>query len=242
MTLLHPREQLHERLDGRLDPERSAALDLHLRDCAACRAELAALRKTKEALRLLAEEPAPVLRVPRTRRTAVALAAAVLLVGLAAAWFFLHSGARDLPAELETEWQGLADPELLEVVSSDAATLDRFFLDRGLPFPARVFDLAMMGWRLQGARLVTIDGRATAVWTYRAADGRRLACFMRRGRLDALPAPEERIEHGGRPFFIYTRQGRTVVFWPEGNVLCALVGEGRTEVIELAKAKAMGPA
>lgn len=44
---LHPHEALHEAADGRLDAAARAALDRHLAECEACRAELEAIRWTK---------------------------------------------------------------------------------------------------------------------------------------------------------------------------------------------------
>jgi len=46
--------------------------------------------------------------------------------------------------------------------------------------------------------------------------------------------------HGGISFFVYRRDARTLVFWPEGKVLCVLASEAPTEeVVALAFAKAV---
>jgi hypothetical protein len=46
--------------------------------------------------------------------------------------------------------------------------------------------------------------------------------------------------HGGISFYVYRRDARTLVFWPEGEVLCVLTSDGDAEeVIALAFAKAV---
>jgi hypothetical protein len=55
-----------------------------------------------------------------------------------------------------------------------------------------------------------------------------------------LPAPAETREHDGIPFDIFQVEGPTLVFWPEGDVLCVLVSDGEADaLIQLAFAKAM---
>lgn len=51
---------LDDRLDGRLDEAREEALDAHLRTCAACRAEAAAIARADAAFLLLPEAEPPV--------------------------------------------------------------------------------------------------------------------------------------------------------------------------------------
>ena len=244
MTAMHPREQLHELLDGRLDAAAAAEVELHLRECAACRAELAALRAVKDVLRAMADEPIPAPAAPARRPLLAwgAAAAAVLAVIALVAWLVRDRAEADLASAALDAWRTVdSRPAVLEIRSSSAAELEQFFRGRALPFEARVFDLAMMGWQLEGARLHEVAGRRTSLWSYRSADGRLLVCLMFLGEMGELPEPDQRIEHEGRPFHVFRRAGRTIVFWPEGRVLCALVGEGNaTEVIELAKAKAMG--
>jgi hypothetical protein len=65
---------------------------------------------------------------------------------------------------------------------------------------------------------------------------------MFEGEGSELPAGAERRVHDGIPFFIYTRSGRTEVFWPEGRLLCVLVSDmNAEEVVQLAFAKAAKP-
>lgn len=56
---LHYSHELHELADGRLDETQARVVELHVTACATCRAELAAIRGLKEALRELPSEEMP---------------------------------------------------------------------------------------------------------------------------------------------------------------------------------------
>lgn len=65
---------------------------------------------------------------------------------------------------------------------------------------------------------------------------------MYRGSTADLPPGGERREHGGFTFHVYRRGGSTVVFWQEGEVVCALAGAGdREALVALAYEKARLP-
>jgi anti-sigma factor RsiW len=251
MTPNHPRDALNELLDRRLGPTEQSALELHLRECPSCRAELAALKRTQAALRGLADQPLPLgfklsLDPTGSRRKRALVwgvaAAAVLALLVLGAWFLRQPASQDLPSRVDRVWNDVQSGGALQLRSSSATELDRFLRERGLPFEPRVFDLAMMGWQLEGASVRQVENRRVGLWVYRTTDGRRLACVMLLGSMGELPRTDWRVEHQGRPFHVYQRAGRTLVFWPEGRVLCALVGTERpAEVLALAKAKAMGP-
>ena len=128
----------------------------------------------------------------------------------------------------------------LAVETADPAALERHLAGQGLGFPVRVFDLAMMRQTLLGGGLGDVAGGRSALFAYRGADGALVVCQMYRGTLAELPPPLERREHDGIPFQVYRDGELTVVFWPEGGVVCVLVGDGPAEsVIALALAKAM---
>src|SRR5216684_1758364 len=56
----HPKDALHELLDGRLQAEARARVEEHIASCTSCRGEIEALRLTKlAARRAFAAEPAP---------------------------------------------------------------------------------------------------------------------------------------------------------------------------------------
>jgi hypothetical protein len=63
---------------------------------------------------------------------------------------------------------------------------------------------------------------------------------MFEGSARDLPPGADMRRHGGISFFVYRRDTRTLVFWPEGEVLCVLTSDADAEeVIALAFAKAV---
>jgi hypothetical protein len=63
---------------------------------------------------------------------------------------------------------------------------------------------------------------------------------MYRGRTAELPYTAERRVHDGIGFLVYRRDGVTLVFWQEGEVVCVLASDvAPEEVVALAFAKAM---
>jgi hypothetical protein len=98
----------------------------------------------------------------------------------------------------------------------------------------------MMDYRLVGGRVHTMRGRPSALFVYRGKENKILVCQMFESSTRDLPGGAEARENGGIPFSVYRRDGRTIVFWPEGQVLCVLVSDADAEeVIALAFAKAV---
>jgi anti-sigma factor RsiW len=247
----HLDDEIQELLDGRLGEAERARVEEHLASCAACgaardrlvavktatwralRAEEAPSRVSAAIAEALDREAQSVVR----RRWRIAAAAAVLaVVGL------VTLGRRSaLPDAVASDFARIADGSLtLEMSTPDAATLERFFEARGIPFRTRVLDLDMMGYRLIGGRVQSLRGRPSALFVYRGPEGRLLVCQMYRGTLQELPAGGRRDEHGGFEFRAYRRGGSTQVFWQEGEVTCVLVSDAPIEeVLALAFAKAM---
>jgi hypothetical protein len=87
-----------------------------------------------------------------------------------------------------------------------------------------------------------VRGQASALFSYRRADGRRLVCQMFEAAASVLPVADEVRQHNGFTFHVYRRERMTLVFWQEGRVLCVLTSNlPREEVTALAFAKAMLP-
>jgi hypothetical protein len=98
----------------------------------------------------------------------------------------------------------------------------------------------MMRYELLGGRVDSLGARPSALFAYRGERGDLIVCQMFKGRVEELPRAAETRVHNDITFHVYQRDGRTVVFWQEGEVVCVLVGEGVSEdVIALAYAKAM---
>jgi len=247
--LRHDLDELSEHLDGRLpEPRRREVLE-RLSECAECRDAHATLLWAKSQARKLAAVDAPAgleaeiqARLRRRRLPALA-AAAALVVGLAFVYSRLSPPPPiSLPEAVAQDVRSRAAGELeLAVESSDARRLEAFLADQRLGFEARVLDLGMMGFALRGGSAGPLAGRPSALMVYReTATGLEVLCRMLLGRLAALPPPDETRQHDGIPFQVYHLGDVTVVFWPEGRVLCALAGRGEPEaLIQLAFAKAM---
>lgn len=259
----HPRDELQDLLDGRLDPVRRADVDAHLAVCPTCRRELEAVGRTKRILgetlassglpaalpgriaaaldaedarpRLIGRGVARLRRVSQWRLLAAAAAVAVLVLLL---W---PRSARDPLAEAATAFERHRSAELaLDAATSDPATLEAFFAGRALGFPLRVFDFSMMGYRLAGGRVYDVRGRSGALAAYRGPRDGPLVCLMYEGTLAELPAGAVPHEHAGIRFLVYRRDGVTLVFWEEGAVVCVLIADGDSDAaVQLAHAKAI---
>jgi anti-sigma factor RsiW len=250
----HFDDEIQDLLDGRLGEAERTQIEEHLAACEACSAARDRLVAVKTAAwRALRAQEVPS-RVsaaiaaaldleqsaPRRRRWRIA-AAAVALAAIAGLVMLVRRPA--LPDAAASDFARIADGTLaLETSTSDAATLERFFETRGIPFRTRVLDLGMMGYRLIGGRIQSLAGRRSALFVYRGPEGRLLVCEMYLGTLEELPDDARRFEHGGFEFLAYRRGGSTQVFWQEGEVTCVLVSDAPLEeVVSLAKAKAMKP-
>ena len=261
----HPIDLLQDALDGRLDESQRAALDAHLATCGRCRHELAALRWTKAQLqgvasaedspgdlvfrlrqaldnedRRLSETVQPDRR-QRTSRVSVAywLGAAAAII-IAIVWMTSRSEVA-APTQAAEDFRAVSSGSMpLEVQTTDPATLESRLQSAGLPFAARVFDFGMMKYSLVGGGVHRFQGRSSALFAYRSADGRAVVCQMYEGPASELPAPAERRRQNDIDFLVYREGALTVVFWQEGDVLCVLVADGDSEsAIQLAFAKAV---
>jgi len=265
----HDLDELSEHLDGRLPESRRREVLKRLGECAQCRDAHASLLWAKSQARKLAGADAPAgleavvqagLRLPTTGGEDAAMptparavpwrhklpflaAAAALVVGLASV--LLRLGLHpptSLPEAVAEDVRSRAAGELeLAVESSDARRLEAFLADHRFGFETRVLDLGMMGFVLRGGSAGPLAGRPSALMVYReTATGHEVLCRMLRERLAALPPPHETRQHDGIPFQVYHLGDETVVFWPEGPVLCALAGRGEPEaLVQLAFGKAM---
>ena len=259
----HYEQELQDFLDNRLaEPER-ARLAEHLAGCAQCRRELEALRWVKlqalGQLPVVAVPPALAARVrasldaedaelrrggirrssarPLRWAVAAALAAAAALVVLLVS----RPASGNLPERVARDFAEFAAGKIpLGVEAREPRVIEEFFAENGMPFANRVFDLGMMRYDLLGGRVHRMDGRRSALFAYRGADGRLVICQMYQGSVTELPPPGETREHDGIRFQAYRQGSTTVVFWQEGDVVCVLASDAPSEdVIQLAFAKAV---
>jgi anti-sigma factor RsiW len=97
----------------------------------------------------------------------------------------------------------------------------------GVPFTTRVFDLGMMGYRLEGGRVHRLAGRLSALFVYRGEGGKILVCEMYSGHARELPGGAVLRENKGIRFYVYRTGRTTTVFWQERDVVCALSSDAR---------------
>jgi anti-sigma factor RsiW len=261
----HYDAEIQDLLDGRLAAPVRSEVESHLKDCAECRRRLEAFRWTRQAAARVAAGPelpeglagdvarlleaedrgragAGAGRRPGLTR-ALWAAAALLALAVAGSWLFLRRPATvDLPSQVAEDYRRYRAGELrLELETSRPEDAEALFRRRGLGFRVRVFDLAMMGYRVAGARVHEISGRPSALFVYRAPGGELLLCQMYEGQVAELPAAgAERRLHDGIEFRIFRRGALTLVFWQEGEVVCVLASDITPEaVVALAFAKAV---
>jgi anti-sigma factor RsiW len=258
----HPGDdEIQEAVDGRLPAAARLELEAHLATCDECRRkwEIPAWAKAQAAsaphpnvpedlsarvVRALDEEDADRAAADvrgtgwslpgRAVWVATVLAAVLLVVVLIAR-------RPDMPQAVARDYEAWRTGALaLDVHTEDIHDLEVHLSKARLPFPVRVLDLGMMRYRLVGGKVHDLNGRPGALLVYEGADGHTLLCEMHRGSLIELPSGGERHEHGGITFLAFRRGRLTLVFWPEGDVLCVLAGEGGPEtILPLAFAKAM---
>jgi anti-sigma factor RsiW len=246
----HDLDELSEHLDGRLPEPRRHEVEERLRDCAQCRDAHASLLWAKGQVRKLAPADMPAgleaavqAKLRRRQRLPAFAVAAALVIGVAFALSRLGPlPARSLPEAVAEDVRSRAAGELrLALETSDARRLETFLADQRLGFDTRVLDLGMMGFALRGGSASPLAGHPSALMVYReTATGLEIVCRMLRERLAALPPPDETRQHDGIAFQVYQLGDVTVVFWPEGRVLCAIAGRGdREALVQLAFGKAI---
>src|SRR6266545_245473 len=180
MTCAQVRPLLGAHLDNELDVRSSLELEAHLRDCAACRAELVGLRTLQESARAHLTRFAPsaalearlatAVRGPRRPRRAWLAGAGAMLGAAALLFVFLrpgHGNERRLGDEIvDAHTRSLLADHATDVQSSDQHTVKPWFNGK-VPFGVPVSDFAASGFPLVGGRLDYVGGREVAVLVYR---------------------------------------------------------------------------
>ena len=259
----HSMERFVDLLDGRLNAADAAEIQQHLAACAECRRELewlAAGRSAAHSARRADPAPADLRQrvIAALDEVDGAVPAQPAGVTRRALWIGLATAAALVLYVSRPRRGGTIGPVdrahaefvavrgntgALALRTGDAAEIERFF-NAGATGPRiRVIDLGMMGWTLEGGAHRRFGGVPVALYAYRSTTGAELVCQMYPGRLADLPAADAVRHENGFEFRVYTRDGVTLVFWQEGELVCVLAAElPAAEVVALAIAKAMTPA
>jgi anti-sigma factor RsiW len=213
---------LHALADGELDAGNAVALEAHVAACAACAAELAAIREVKARLaaqplgyaapaslhaRLdaaLAEATAP---PPRRRFLAETWAAAGAIGALAASlaiFAIAPSGQGPEGQLIDAQARSLEAQHLVDVETSDRHTVKPWFNGK-VDFAPPVVDLAPQGYPLVGGRLDRIDGRRAAALVFHRR-AHTINLFIWPGEAPAEPRAER-------------KQGYSLVRWGRGGLV-----------------------
>lgn len=240
-------DDLQAYVDGRLPPERAAALDAYLGVHPEIAARIALERRQREVMRRglagKSGEPIPprlrIAAIRTSRRARLAgwtrgAAAAVLLlaVGSAAGWMARGSApavvpqavvvSRDAASAYRTFVVEVAHP--VEVGAANEAHLVQW-LSKRLGRPLAVPDLARFGYKLMGGRLLPAGAAAAAMLMYEDPGGARLSVYVRAGS-------------SGETAFQFGREGDVSTFaWlDQGYGFAVSATTGRAQLLPIAEA------
>jgi anti-sigma factor RsiW len=251
----HLGDEIQEYLDGWLDAERTADVRAHLAECEQCREELRHFEWLKARLRQLRDATDQSTAVPadldssirhaldaadrpwRFMAMAAGLAALLAIAIVGGVWWWQRAPTPDEVADDYVAYT--QDEHALDYATQDTQALTRYFVDRGIRFRTRVWDLGMMQYTLVGGSVRSHRGRPSALFVYRGSGGERVICQM----YLALPpsaGSSERRTHNGTDFTVHRRGDITLVFWQEDDgVTCVLASRGDADaLVQLAFAKA----
>jgi anti-sigma factor RsiW len=242
--------ELHAFVDGELAPAEHAEMAELLAASPADMAMAREIGELNETIRAryggLLDEPTPVITAPEAglrlgrgrlawvRRLAQPAAAAVLLLGGAAAGYVAR-GLLAEPRRAETVFVATAlgahsvyVPEVRHPVEvkADEAHLVRWLAKR-VGADVRAPALASAGWKLMGGRLLPDqEGHPAAQFMYEDATGRRLTLYLRK-----------ETGLGNTAFRFFERDGFGAFYWVDRPLAYALTGRvSRDELMTLANA------
>jgi anti-sigma factor RsiW len=187
-------------LDSELDPKTSFDIARHLEQCETCRRRFEAEKQFEAQIVERLSAPAPgddaawakaLSSLPKRRRWPYALAATAAAI-IAVLWVLRPQ--HDLLDELKHDYDKLASGRsVLDVPSSDAAEVERFFNEKmGLavrpPIAARM--------TLVGGRKCSLRGTPTAFMAYRCKDQWISIAVFDRANLDRFPKDRAMVENG----------------------------------------------
>jgi len=188
-------DDLHALADGRLPPERQAAVDAAIADNADLAARVSFYRRLSAGLHtgydFMLNEPVPERLTARLQRRTrlplarVAAVAALLAVGAAGGWL-AHDMIEDYKHPAEALADLAADAHLVyssdvshpvEVPSQEKDHLQKW-LSKRLDRPIQVPDLSAVGYEFLGGRLLPADGEMAGQLMYQSVTGNRVSLYF----------------------------------------------------------------
>lgn len=239
-------DDLQALIDGRLAPEQRAAVDAYLAENPAEAERVAAMRTDLEELRRRLQarhdEPVPAqLRVSalledRSRRRRAWLARAAMILVLVCTSFAAGYASRGMngPGAGRRLMADAVSAHLVyvvekrhpvEVEAAQEAHLVQWLSNR-VGKPLRLPQLAPLGYRLVGGRLLPGGGRAAAQFMYETAEGKRLTVYVRGGDPEEVPN-----------FRFVEDRGVAAFYWSETGFGYAVLGQAdRSTLLSAAEA------
>ena len=224
-------DDLHAAADGRLPPERQAAVEAAIAGSADTAARVGFYRRLNAALHagydFMLNEPVPERLTARPRRrnwlalARVAAAVALLSAGAAGGWL-----ARDLIGGYERQAEALADlaaeahviyaAQVRHPVEVPAAEKDHLqvWLSKSLDRPIRVPELSAIGYEFMGGRLLPSGHGVAGQFMYQNAFGNRVTLYFK-------PAGDQR----DSAFRFIAAEGISVWYWNDGKLAYAVASE-----------------
>jgi anti-sigma factor RsiW len=216
---------LHALVDDELDAGNAAAVEAHVAGCAACAAELAAIRKVKAALAaaplryeapaslharleaVLAAADAEASPSPRRRIGVETWVMSGAMGALAASLALLALVPTGMSVEgqlIDAQARSLEAQHLVDVQTSDRHTVKPWFNGK-VDFAPPVVDLAPQGYPLVGGRLDRVDGRRVAALVFRRR-AHTINLFIWPGEAASAPMLER-------------KEGYSLVRWGHGGLV-----------------------
>jgi anti-sigma factor RsiW len=226
------REKLHAYADESLAPEELAAVEQHLRECAACAAEALALVQMKRATRAAAasltlrpefrmrpefrqqmEKSMQGAQRPTRRRAwlqgLAAAALALLLIAVSTAVLTQRAGRDEAVAEgLDLHVAALASTNPVDVVSTDRHTVKPWFQGK-LPFTFNLPELEGSPYKLLGGKLVYLEHNPAAQLLFEIRK-HQISVFLAQEREGLVPLSAAVTTTSERGFSVET--------WREGGL------------------------
>ncbi|HVE66370.1 MAG TPA: hypothetical protein VNC59_07300 [Thermoanaerobaculia bacterium] len=154
------------------------------------------------------------------------LSVAAVAAGVIAVLVLSRRTSESPPVSAVRDWSRIASGRLhLDMRTASPSAASEFFFERGIPFAVDPASLELPGYRLSGARVHAIAGRASALAVHRDARNKIVVCQRFEGRVEDLPRPDRTFARGPLESRLYRTRRGNAVFWQEGRVIRSLASD-----------------